>query len=48
MAYINMKLANLSKQAKAWIFYDGGNSAFATTVLAAFSQFILKSIGLQV
>ena len=42
MAYINMKLANLSKQAKAWIFYDGGNSAFATTVLAAFFPIFFK------
>ncbi len=37
-----MKLINLSKQAKAWIFYDGGNSAFATTVLAAFFPIFFK------
>ncbi len=37
-----MKLTNLSKQAKAWIFYDGGNSAFATTVLAAFFPIFFK------
>ena len=42
MASINMKLNNLSKQAKAWIFYDGGNSAFATTVLAAFFPIFFK------
>tara|TARA_B100001939_G_scaffold176457_1_gene152005 strand:- start:2518 stop:3759 length:1242 start_codon:yes stop_codon:yes gene_type:complete len=37
-----MRLINLSKQAKAWIFYDGGNSAFATTVLAAFFPIFFK------
>jgi len=31
-----MNRSKLSTQAKAWIFYDGGNSAFATTVIAAF------------
>ena len=31
-----MSKSRLSKEAKAWIFYDGGNSAFATTVIAAF------------
>jgi len=42
MVFITMKLGNLSKQAKAWIFYDGGNSAFATTVLAAFFPIFFK------
>ncbi|MEK9649768.1 MAG: MFS transporter [Gammaproteobacteria bacterium] len=37
-----MQLSKLSKQAKAWIFYDGGNSAFATTVLAAFFPIFFK------
>jgi len=31
-----MSKAKLSAEAKAWILYDGGNSAFATTVIAAF------------
>ena len=31
-----MSKAKLSTEAKAWILYDGGNSAFATTVIAAF------------
>ena len=31
-----MSKVNLSAEAKAWILYDGGNSAFATTVIAAF------------
>ena len=31
-----MSKAKLSSEAKAWILYDGGNSAFATTVIAAF------------
>ena len=31
-----MSRAKLSAEAKAWILYDGGNSAFATTVIAAF------------
>ena len=31
-----MSKARLSAEAKAWILYDGGNSAFATTVIAAF------------
>ena len=31
-----MNKPKLSKEAKAWILYDGGNSAFATTVIAAF------------
>ena len=31
-----MNRAKLSPEAKAWILYDGGNSAFATTVIAAF------------
>ena len=31
-----MNKPKLSPEAKAWILYDGGNSAFATTVIAAF------------
>ena len=31
-----MSKNRLSSEAKAWILYDGGNSAFATTVIAAF------------
>ena len=31
-----MSKTKLSTEAKAWILYDGGNSAFATTVIAAF------------
>ena len=31
-----MSKSKLSAEAKAWILYDGGNSAFATTVIAAF------------
>ena len=31
-----MSKPKLSPEAKAWILYDGGNSAFATTVIAAF------------
>jgi len=31
-----MSKAKFSAEAKAWILYDGGNSAFATTVIAAF------------
>jgi len=31
-----MSKVKLSAEAKAWILYDGGNSAFATTVIAAF------------
>ncbi len=33
---IGMSRAKLTSEAKAWILYDGGNSAFATTVIAAF------------
>lgn len=36
MGILGMSRSKLSKEAKAWIFYDGGNSAFATTVIAAF------------
>ena len=33
---VGMSKVKLSSEAKAWILYDGGNSAFATTVIAAF------------
>ena len=36
MVHVGMSKSRLSKEAKAWILYDGGNSAFATTVIAAF------------
>ena len=29
-------MSNFNKEIKSWIFYDFGNSAYATTVLAAF------------
>ena len=40
-----MKGSKLSIPAKSWIAYDAGNSAFATTVLAAFFPIFLKNIG---
>jgi len=33
---IGTSRTKLTSEAKAWILYDGGNSAFATTVIAAF------------
>lgn len=33
----------LSKEVKSWIAYDAGNSAFATTVLAAFFPLFFSS-----
>ncbi|MDA9023751.1 MFS transporter [Gammaproteobacteria bacterium] len=36
MEFVGMNKPKLSPEAKAWILYDGGNSAFATTVIAAF------------
>ena len=40
-----MSKAKLSAEAKAWILYDGGNSAFATTVIAAFFPIFLMISG---
>ena len=37
-----MSKNRLSSEAKAWILYDGGNSAFATTVIAAFFPIFFK------
>ena len=37
-----MKGSKLSIPAKSWIAYDAGNSAFATTVLAAFFPIFFK------
>ncbi len=45
-----MSKAKLSSEAKAWILYDGGNSAFATTVIAAFFPIFFNdfwAIGLE-
>ena len=40
-----MSKAKLSTEAKAWILYDGGNSAFATTVIAAFFLYFSMIFG---
>ena len=42
-----MKGSKLSIPAKSWIAYDAGNSAFATTVLAAFFPIFFKEYWTQ-
>ena len=45
MEFVGMNKPKLSPEAKAWILYDGGNSAFATTVIAAFFPYFLMIFG---
>jgi UMF1 family MFS transporter len=37
-----MKKFKLNTESKAWIAYDAGNSAFATTIVAAFFPIFYK------